>query len=169
MQLLKSGRPRVDTTVTVDQGCPKLSSNMREAIQMGFVNEVASDEDIEKYSLPFSPGTKCYWTRDVKRDFYLWGKISKDYAREYPAEGRFTLFLKDKHILFVLQPGDGSRSFKDKPFRIVWKAVLNVQPSNISGLDSSDVISVLKEALTCFGYDGRKNLFVPHRVVSFEF
>ena len=47
--------------------------------------------------------------------------------------------------------------------------MLNVQPSNISGLDSSDVISVLKEALTCFGYDGRKNLFVPHRVVSFEF
>jgi len=40
---------------------------------MTFVNEVVSDEDIDRYGLPFEKGSGRYWTRDAERDFYLWG------------------------------------------------------------------------------------------------
>jgi hypothetical protein len=148
---------------------PPPSSLTRDGTQMAFVNEIASDEDIAKYKLPFVPGTKCYWTRDRERDIYLWGGISGNYARGYESEGRFHLFFKGKHLAFFLNLGDGSKSFKEVPYRIVWKSVVRVDPSDFAGLDPCELIDVLKEALSVFGYDGRRNVFAPARLVMFEF
>lgn len=136
---------------------------------MAFVNEVVSDEDIVKYNLPFALSSKCYWTRDFARNLFLWGEISEDPARGYLPEGRFSLFLESRLLTFVLRRGDGSTSFRDDPYRIVWKEIMRVQPADFAGLDSQLVILCLKEALSCFGYDGRRNIFAPIRVVTFEF
>ena len=44
---------------------------------MGFVNEVASIEDIKKYNLPFQTdvpeNARRWWTRDKERNMYLLG------------------------------------------------------------------------------------------------
>jgi hypothetical protein len=136
---------------------------------MAFVNEVVSDEDIAKYNLPFSPGTKCYWTRDLKRDIYLWGVIIRDNARGYDPEGRFDLFIRNSRLSIALGLGEGSVSFRDNPYKIVWNSITRVQPSDFAGIDVSEVIATLKEALICYGYDGRRNLFAPSRRVTFNF
>ena len=72
-----------------------------EGTQMAFVNEVVSDEDIAKYNLPFAPSTKCYWTRDKERDYYLWGGISADYARGYEP-GRSLSSICQRQAAFAL-------------------------------------------------------------------
>lgn len=136
---------------------------------MAFVNEVVSDEDIVKYNLPFALSSKCYWTRDSARDLFLWGEISEDPARGYLPEGRFTLSVESRLLSFVLSRGDGSTSFRDDPYQIVWKAIIRVQPDDFAGLDSLAVISLLKEALRCYGYDGRGNVFATNRTVIFNF
>lgn len=136
---------------------------------MAFVNEVVSDEDIAKYKLPFALGSKCYWTKDSTRNLFLWGEISADPARGYLPEGRFSLIMESRLLVFFLSPGNVSTSFRDDPYRIVWKEIMRVQPADFAGLDPKVVILYLKEALSCFGYDGRRNIFAPNRVVAFEF
>ncbi|MCP9861156.1 MULTISPECIES: hypothetical protein [unclassified Cyanobium] len=169
VQLLFPGKPRDGNSAIADQGFPPFGSIAFEEIQMAFVNEVVSDEDIVKYDLPFAPSSKCYWTRDFVRDLFLWGEISEDPARGYPPEGRFVLSMEDRLLSFVLSLGDRSTSFRDDPYRIVWKAIVCVKPDNFGGLDPATAISILKEALCCYGYDGRRNSFAPNRTVVFEF
>jgi hypothetical protein len=57
----------------------------------------------------------------------------------------------------------------DDPYQIVWKDIMRVQPAVFAGFNPQLVILCLKEALSCFGYDGRRNAFAPNRVVTFEF
>lgn len=169
VQLLFPGKPRDGNSAIADQGFPPFCSIAFEEIQMAFVNEVVSDEDIVKYNLPFAPGSKCYWTRDSARDLFLWGEISEDPARGYMPEGRFILSLESRLLSFVLTLGDRSTSFRDDPYRIVWKAIVRVQPDDFAGLEPAAATAILKEALCCYGYDGRRNLFAPNRTVIFEF
>jgi hypothetical protein len=169
VQLLNPGRPRDGNSAIADQGFRPFCFLAFDADKMAFVNEVVSDEDIAKYNLPFAPGSKCYWTKDSARSLYLWGEISENPAREYPSEGRFSLLLQSRLLVFVLRRGDGSTSFRDDPYRIVWKEIMRVQPADFAGFNPQLVILRLKEALSCFGYDGRRNAFAPNRVVTFEF
>ena len=154
MQLLKSGRPRVDTTVTVDQGCPKLSSNMREAIQMGFVNEVASDEDIARYNLPFKPGAGRCWTRDKDRDAYLWGDIIGSYVRESSPKGEFFLYVQGVLLEIWLQLEEVELHSFISPGMLSWKAIALMRPYDLGGLSRDHVVEILKEALVVFGVNG---------------
>jgi hypothetical protein len=65
--------------------------------------------------------------------------------------------------------GNGSESFKESPYRIVWKEVSHIQPFDLGGLSKKIVLSTLKAALVVYGLDGRKNAFAPVHLVSFEF
>ncbi len=136
---------------------------------MGFVNEVVSDEDIVRYNLPFALGSGRYWTRDKERDCYLWGGILESYSRGLDPEGRFWLFLYGRLLDVSLNLDAISSSFKESPFRIVWKEVSDVQPYDLGGLEREVVFAALKDALQVFGYDGEKNLFVNNRIVEFKF
>jgi hypothetical protein len=169
VQQFSPGRLLHGHVASPDQCSRPFPTKTLEGTQMTFVNEVVSDEDIAKYNLPFVPNTKCYWTRDKERDYYLWGEISANYAMGYDPEGRFHLFVKGRHLSLFLSLGDGSQSLKEVPYRITWKSIMRVQPSDFAGLDPQEVICVLKEALSCFGYDGRRNVFAPVRIVTFEF
>ncbi|WP_254949349.1 hypothetical protein [Cyanobium sp. N.Huapi 1H5] len=142
---------------------------MFEATQMGFVNEVVSDEDIARYNLPFKPGDGRYWTRDRELDCYLWGGIIENYSREYVPEGRFWLFTRDTLLDVSLNIDHvDSGSLVDAP-TIAWKEVSHIQPRDLGGLDMKDVLSVLRGALAVFGLDGeeRRGPFEP--IVIFQF
>jgi hypothetical protein len=142
---------------------------MREAIQMGFVNEVASDEDIARYNLPFKPGAGRCWTRDKDRDAYLWGGIAESYAREYVPEGRFWFFLGGRLLDVSLNIDSYALRSLDQRPRVHWKCVSHVQPVDLGGLDKVEFFSVLKEALTEFGVDGEITLSSSRPIVTFMF
>lgn len=136
---------------------------------MAFVNEVVSDEDIAKYNLPFKPGAGRYWTRDRVRDSYLWGGILDRFAYGYEQEGQFDFYLKGTLLRLTLDMGRGSSSFQDSPYRIIWNKVTHIQPFDLGGLNKRDVLSLLKTALTVYGYDGRMNKFAQVRQIDFNF
>jgi hypothetical protein len=164
-----SRKSRDGNSTNADHGFQPLCPTVFEATQMGFVNEVVSDEDIARYNLPFKPGDGRYWTRDKELDCYLWGGIMQSYAFGCDPEGQFDFFLQGVLLRVYLNMGNGSESFKDSPYRIVWKEVSHIQPFDLGGLSRQIVFSTLKAALVAYGFDGRENAFAPYHLVSFEF
>ncbi len=136
---------------------------------MAFVNEVVSDEDIARYSLPFKPGDGRYWTRDREQDCYLWGGIVENYSREYIPEGRFWLYLRSKLLDISLNLEAGCSGSLGIPSVIVWKEVSHIQPIDLGGLDIHEVLSVLRDALRVFGVDGEESLPSLGPSVIFQF
>ena len=164
-----SRKSRDGNPTNADHGFHPLCPTLLEASQMAFVNEVVSDEDIARYNLPFKPGDGRYWTRDRELDSYLWGGVIQSYAFGYDPEGQFDFFLQGILLRIYLNMGNGSESFKESPYRIVWKEVSHIQPFDLGGLSKKIVLSTLKAALVVYGLDGRKNAFAPVHLVSFEF
>jgi hypothetical protein len=136
---------------------------------MAFVNEVVSDADIDKYGLPFPKGGGLYWTRDSRRDIFLWGGLVGNPAHGDEIKGRFHLCIKGDTLDFVLRPGRGSLEFSDVPYVVNWDYIENVNPSDMCGLDRDFGLSVLREALTCYGRNGGSNRFTPVISVVFGF
>jgi hypothetical protein len=136
---------------------------------MSFVNEVVSDDDIDRYGLGFPKGGVRHWTRDRERDLYLWGGISGNPARDEEIEGRFHIYIAGTHLRISLRPGVWSKDWNVKPYVVAWDELLGIYPDDCGGLDRTEVIGLLKEALVAYGSDGRKNIGVPDRIVSFGF
>lgn len=93
----------------------------------------------------------------------------QSYAFGYDPEGQFDFYLEGILLRVYLNMGSGSESFKESPYRIVWKEVAHIQPFDLGGLSKQAVFSTLKAALLAYGFDGRENAFAPIRQVSFEF
>ncbi len=162
-------KSRDGSSTNADYGFQLVYPTVLEAIQMTFVNEVVSDEDIARYNLPFKPGDGRYWTRDRELDCYLWGGIMQSYAFGCDPEGQFDFYLQGALLRVFLNMGKGSESFKDSPYRIVWQEVSHIQPFDLGGLEKRVVFSTLKSALVAYGFDGRENMFAPIHKVSFGF
>ena len=97
----------------------QIQSSSRISI-MGFVNEVVSDEDIERYGLPFKKGSGRYWTRDAERNYYLWGGLQGNRAIDENVQWRFHFFNGTEKILFNLKRGKGSTKYSESPYVIDW-------------------------------------------------
>lgn len=136
---------------------------------MPFVNEVVSDDDIDRYGLGFPKGGVRHWTRDKERDAYLWGGKSGNPARDEEIEGRFHFYIAGTLLRISLRPGDWSRNWHVKPYVVAWADLIGIYPADCGGRDRAAVIGLLKEALVAYGSDGRKNKGVPDRIVSFGF
>jgi hypothetical protein len=136
---------------------------------MPFVNEVVSDDDIDRYELPFIKGNDRYWTRDHARDIYLWGGRSGNPARDEEIEGKFHFYVGGTMLWITLRLGEWSRDWTVKPYVVAWDGPVGIYPPDCSGLDRQQVISLLKEALIAYGFDGRENKNVPERTVRFGF
>jgi hypothetical protein len=136
---------------------------------MAFVNEVVSDEDIDRYGLPFKKGSGRYWTRDAERDYYLWGGIGGNTALGEDILGRFHLWISNRLIRVILQPGAGSNSYSESPYNIVWDSVLYIDHAAMNGLIFDQFIGVLKEALSIYGEDGEENSFAKNLAITFKF
>jgi hypothetical protein len=149
----------------------QIQSSSRISI-MGFVNEVVSDEDIERYGLPFKKGSGRYWTRDAERNYYLWGGIGGNTALGEQVLGRFSLFCNG--ILFKINviPGIGSRKLNETPYVVTWDSIQSIQQDrtdDCNEIGTSWIINILKEALECYGEDGEENRHVRKLLIKFGF
>jgi hypothetical protein len=148
---------------------PPRPAGLGGAAAMPFVNEVVSDDDIDRYDLPFAKGDGQYWTRDRDRDLYLWGGESGNPARDEEIEGKFHLYLAGTLLRITLSLGEWSRDWTVTPYVVAWDGPVGIYPPDGAGLDRQQVIALLKEALIAYGSDGRDNKNVPDRLVRFGF
>ena len=146
---------------------------------MAFVNEYISDEDVEKYGIAqlreelhanYATREHWEWTRDRERDAYL--MRLRNLGRDLEPE-LWLLYEKSRYCAVMLHDAGGSIKLSERPFRMLW---------HFDGFDEAwpkrcpvpaeeeqpQVIQLLKEALTAYGYAGmRKQL--PETIVSFNF
>ncbi|MEB3169293.1 MAG: hypothetical protein VKK97_11270 [Synechococcaceae cyanobacterium] len=136
---------------------------------MPFINELVTDADIDDYGLPFEKGLLHYWTHDRANRRYLWGGMAGNPAYDDFQEGRFWLYTNNRLHYIVIEPGEFSKSYKESPYRVEWKRIIDIvtYPGNIEV--SKGVLDELKEALTVYGVDGRTNKFTPVRNIIFNF
>lgn len=147
---------------------------------MVFINEYVSSEDIKKYRLDQSflkrnpayeeipSGYKHKWTIDKERNFYLQCTGMANQAREDEVWIEFTLVMSGLIFIFRLELGAGSINFNESPYIIVWDSLKIFYPHDFHGLPQEDVISVLKEALLVYGYDGARKQ-IENTIVKFNF
>ncbi len=136
---------------------------------MAFKNEVVSDVDIDRYQLPFPKGEGRWWTRDAARDYYLWGGLSGNRAFDETSEGRFHFYVSGVLYWVKLQPGHGSKSLREDPFVVAWKSILRVDPVILDLESYARFVSLLKEALLAYGYEGEDDGWVRNVKVVFDF
>ncbi len=135
---------------------------------MAFKNEVVSDADIDRYNLPFPKGEGRWWTRDAERDYYLWGGLVGNLAYEETQEGRFHLYLDGVEYKVFLQPAPQANIESNQETIFRWKEIEDIQPA-ANSVEIRKLIETLKEALSCYGFDGRRNIFYPSFRVVFDF
>ena len=136
---------------------------------MGFINEVVSDADIDRYGLPFRKGSGRWWTRDRERDLYLWGGLSGNPAFDEPILGIFQLHLAGETYEVVLRPGAGSMNYSETPYVIAWESVIEINPSPGSSENREEILSVLRQGLVVYGEDGMENKYAPIREIICSF
>jgi hypothetical protein len=154
---------------------------------MPFMNEIVSEEDINKYALdelmrefrPFAwhegrPSTFVHaWTIDRDRDIYF---IPVKTVEEVGPSGRpeptrrkvCILNWQGKRVRALINlAAESSVRFSEPLFRIVWE-LLELDTSQLPNVPRSEIIQVLKEALTVFGHHGAHRQ-IPSTVVEFKF
>lgn len=166
---------------------------------MAFVNEIPTEQDIEKYNLSAFVSDKDkplkwrgVWTVDRERDFHLWGGLSGDQAHDDEVLGKFNFYLAGLEFLVSLEPGNNTGPFVEKPFFVRWKALRSIcsirrdldrqiempkaigstpdEPQEFFGNRSlNDFISLLKEGLIEHK-KGYFNQFISGpMIIEFEF
>lgn len=149
---------------------------------MAFVNEYISDLDVKKYDIdklwlkhrPWDrkkgrdPGIGPYqWTVDKNRDVFLMyfpGRSMPDMI----IEDQWAMYWKGKALTLDLKLNRDESSMKlaDRPFRIVYEFAID--KTQVPLEEAAELVEILKEALTVFGYDGPRKQ-IPETVVSFKF
>ncbi|WP_037585995.1 hypothetical protein [Stenoxybacter acetivorans] len=159
---------------------------------MAFVNEIISEEDIQKYGLdelmgdfhPFDldwgkggrgrpEGFWYSWTIDRDRGIYFMiVKTIKEIGpsdRPEPTNKRIAVLnFQERRVPLIIERTHCPHSFSDNPFLLAWD-LLEIDTSNVPEMSKKSVIAVLKEALTIYGYDGAYSKKIPNTVVEFSF
>ena len=141
---------------------------------MAFVNERVSEEDIQKYGLDElkreyfpsdcewingrPPAFRHAWTIDRERDIYFMPvKMVTEIGGSGRPEGTnrtiVHLNFQGREVSLLIERAYCSHSFTDNPFRVAWN-LLDVSTLMAPEIPRATVISVLKEALTTYGYRG---------------
>jgi len=167
-----SASNRQDDTIAPPRSAQSWQTSARKSssrLTMAFKNEVVSDADIDRYKLPFPKGGGRWWTRDAERDYYLWGGLVGNPAFDETQEGRFFLYMNKVVYWVKLLPGEGSKSLKDSPYIIRWDCVAQIEPEITDQNELLLITSILKQALTVYGYEGQDDGWVKKTTVSFSF
>jgi hypothetical protein len=159
--------PHVPLAGTIN--APHHGETVNSEAAMPFINQTVTDADIDQYGLPFEKGRPRYWTYDREAKRYLWGGIAGNPAFDDIREGRFWLFTTNRLFYIVIEPGEISKTYKDSPYKLEWRKILNISPSPESEELRNTIIADLKEALLVYGVDGRTNKFTPLRNILFLF
>lgn len=145
---------------------------------MDFINEYASEEDIEKYRLyeiwdkyePFRKGeyyggNRPSFTISRTRDTFL--MLLKVGIREEGNHLTFLLWFKGQHILAGLKQEGGSSELNASPFYRVWHLLRLEVPETVS-VSQAEILETLKSALRVYGYWGVQQQ-IPNTIVNFKF
>lgn len=111
------------------------------------------------------------WVVDENRDIAMWTKGKHWQVRE---EGDYSesVFLRigEREFYFELQPSPSFRTYgSEGAHHYVWDRLLSHYPKDMHGMKYSEVIAILKEALSVEGGGGHSNVRHPHFDVSFNF
>ncbi|MCG7867204.1 MAG: hypothetical protein N0E59_00560 [Candidatus Thiodiazotropha taylori] len=173
-----------DTSESLCDLLPEINRDIKRLIKerkiMAFVNEYATDEDIEKYDLngiwdQYHPlrkgkyylGQRPWLTIDRGRNIYF--MIVGGGGREDPEITRVLLWIDGYHVIIEigLVSGLNPEGFEANPYRITWN-LLGVYPQKNVGKSQKEIITLLKEALTVYGCFG-VHMQVPNTIVEFNF
>lgn len=156
-------------------GRKAFATDVNEEGKMGFVNEYASDEDIEKYKIheildkykPFrkKSSRRPGFTIDRKRNVFL--IVVERGFREEGNEVTFLLWLDGTQILARLKQEGGSSKLDARPFYRVWHLLKLDRPEEFI-LSEAEVVRILKDALEIYGYWGVQQQ-IPNTLVKFRF
>ncbi|WP_037585994.1 hypothetical protein [Stenoxybacter acetivorans] len=156
---------------------------------MAFVNEIVSEEDIQKYGLDelmrgFFPSDREWkngrpsgfwhaWTIDRDKDIYfIMAKTIMETGmsgRPEPTNKRVAVLnFQRRRVPLIIERTHCPHSFSDNPFLLAWD-LLEIDISNVPEMSKESVIAVLKEALTIYEYDGAYSKKIPNAVVKFSF
>jgi hypothetical protein len=147
---------------------------------MAFVNEYATDEDIEKYDLngiwdKYHPARKGKYYVGQRPGFTIDRERNIFFIRV--RQGRFDesnrttalLWINGRHIIVELDivGGLNLKGIKSDPYRMKWE--LTGYHPQLGGSESKgQIMSILNEALIAYGYSGvRKQL--PNTIVEFSY
>jgi len=154
------------------------ASDVNEEEKMGFVNEYASDEDIEKYNLhgiwdqyhPFRKGeyyggNKPNFTIDREKNIFF--MVIKRGIREEGNQAKFLLWWNGIHIVGRLKQEGGSSELDANPFYRVWH-LLELDAIEDNAISETEIKRSLKAALKVYGYWGVRRQ-IPNTLVEFMF
>jgi hypothetical protein len=144
---------------------------------MAFVNEYASEEDIEKFSLvglmdeyrPTYKGNQFElsqpeFTIDRERNIFF---MTYRQGREERANRTFALlWINGKRVLVEIDSNGGSGNLGDDPFKKVWELAA-LRPNEDINMPRETIINILKEALIVYGYSGARKQ-IPNTIVEFK-
>ena len=147
---------------------------------MPFVNEYVSYEDAEKYDLDNLWNKYNYsmlkmpealnhwevhqhaWCEDEEQGYWLFncGHLINEESRSgYPEPSNkeaFILHVNDQHIEFILDSYE-MEATDVYPIHFCWN-ILSMVPTCLPNLSRESLLTILKEALNIFKYDGIRDL-----------
>ncbi|GAB6142170.1 hypothetical protein JCM14076_28990 [Methylosoma difficile] len=154
---------------------------------MAFVNEIVSEENIQKYGLDElkkdfdhfgwlkgrPEGFWHAWTIDRERSIYF---MQAKMIEENGPSGRpepttkdiFILNIKGIDIRILLDRVRCSKWITESPFYIGWSLLEIDMPSSFQ-MSREDVIQILKEALKVYGPNGPRGKQALNTIVEFDF
>lgn len=147
--------------------------------RVGFVNDYATDEEIERYGLKeiwdrYNPGAKgFYWlgarasfTVDRKAGVFL--QALSQGTGEKGSRTHFLLWWQGKQIRVALDLAEGSsKNLDDRPFVCKWSLASLDVPQDFP-IAKEKVIEVVKMAVSVYGYMGASKQ-IPDTDVMFDF
>lgn len=166
---------------------------------MVFVNEVPTEEEIEKYGLPFGndknvkPELRRIWTVDHGQNYHLTVGISGKQERDEDVKWRCSLYLNGFQFHVFLRQKAGSLVFTDNPYVIRYGAIDSIwairtdmedqsielpksawlQPDSpqplLGGRTLNVFVDILKEALAAHKAGNSKRNIHNPIVVQFDF
>lgn len=156
-----------------------ININHLERFSMDFVNEYASEGDIEKFDLygifdkykPFHKYKKAKlpisWTINSERDVFL--LLIREGREELCNRVHFLLWYQGEHVLFDVDTVGNLNpdGIKSDPFKIRWEMVAT-HFQNDSKLSKEEVTYALRSALEIYGYMGAYKQ-LPNTIVECDF
>jgi len=140
---------------------------------MAFVNEYATQEDIEKYGLAelhehytkladrggYYEGLdgKDPWIVDREREIWFmrvgFGRDSGDIPPMPTGKDYYILHYKGRNVEVLMHENrkEGSKNVYDNPFRMCWE-VLSIKPELFNDVTTQEIINLITEAMITRGY-----------------
>jgi hypothetical protein len=154
---------------------------------MAFVNEIVSEEDIQKFGLDelkrqfdyygwYDGRPKGFWhTWTIDRERGIWLVYAKMIEEIGPSdrpeptnEHIFVLDWQGQQAKFTIERIRCPRWPSDSPYIIEWGLIAMDIPKTLD-VPRNTVLPVFKEAMTVYGLRGAHSQLPPHALVEFKF